>query len=255
MTLYVGAGDWMRIEYDLRLIEHAVFQAARCDRRVDIELHDTIDPVYQIPAGRDRELTFQKKYASLFLRFGLNHVIDDLLADYPIVCRIIERCIIREAVRRTAESAELFVKKAEGSSDENKTLIIQVAAASLLEPHSLQYLLHRELLHVADMLDSNFQYAPQNFGGTPARQNLMRDRYRLLWDIYVEARLCRQGLSDQRMVSHQKEMFARLFGCDEDSPCDSRFDAIFEAPSLTHPQLITWATQSVQAPFMEKCPN
>ncbi len=249
----------MRVEYDPKLMEQAVFLAARRDRRVECALHEAIDPLYQMPPGRQREAAFQKTHASLFVRYGLDGLMDRLLAEQPLIAGSVDRCIVREAARRSNESAELFVRKASrvgldppyrlGSSMPStattleKTLIIQVAASSLLEPDGITPFFRRELSHVADMLDPQFQYRPQKFEGTPARQNLVHHRYRLLWDIYVEARLHRNGQGEERTIARLRDMFTRLFKCEADEAARSAFDAIFETPHLTHPQLMAWATQ------------
>ena len=55
--------------------------------------------------------------------------------------------------------------------------------------------LRRELLHVADMCDPAFAYSPTpELGGSCQTDNdLIRDRFRLLWDAFVEARMRRWG--------------------------------------------------------------
>ena len=56
----------MRIEYDLMLMERAVFLFAVRDQQLESDLHDIVDPLYEMPHGREREAAFQKVYATLF---------------------------------------------------------------------------------------------------------------------------------------------------------------------------------------------
>ncbi len=247
----------MRIEYEPVLMERTVFLAARRDPQVEKDLHAIIDPLYEIPAGRERETAFQKAYASLFARLGLSAVFERLLAERPLILWRAGRCIVRDAMRPAAQSAELFVRKSAGDPPvEENTLMIQVAAASLCsvagvgtrdgEPAAFISFLRRELLHIADMLDPQFEYRTERFEGTPGRQNRIRDRYRLLWDVYVEGRLHREGMGEQSSVSRLRNCFERLFPGEPAGAGASHmpsFDAVSEATGLTHLQLMTWATQ------------
>jgi hypothetical protein len=231
----------MRIEYDPGLVERTIFLIARRDSAFESELHAMVDPLYAMAQGSAREAAFQKVHASLFVRFGMPGILEQLLDEQPLIAESVERCIIREAIRRTSESAELFIRA--NPPQKEKTLMIQVAASSLVEPSNLHSFLRRELLHIADMLDPRFEYRLERFEGTPARQNLARDRYRLLWNIYVEGRLHRSGLGEERIVTRLRETFARLFNWDTNPSARLAFDSIIDAPSLTHPQLMIWATQ------------
>ncbi|GMV96442.1 MAG: hypothetical protein AMXMBFR83_08080 [Phycisphaerae bacterium] len=233
----------MRVEYQPALIERAVGLLAARDAEFERRLHRRVDPLYALPPGRERETAFQNAYAELFVRSGLNGLIDRLLAERPSIAAGVHRCVVLEAARRTAESVDLFVSTTEGQQENRRrSLLIQVVAASLLEPARLECFLRRELLHVADMLDPRFEYRPDRFEGPPARRDRTRERYRLLWNIYVEGRLRRDGLSDERVVRGLEEGFARLFpsATRESVPFD--FRTVFAADVITHPQLLSWAS-------------
>jgi hypothetical protein len=61
----------------------------------------------------------------------------------------------------------------------------------------VRVLLRHELMHVADMLDPAFGYErslPTSDDG-PSADNIVRDRYRVLWDVTIDGRLARAGLA------------------------------------------------------------
>jgi hypothetical protein len=78
------------------------------------------------------------------------------------------------------------------------TLLVRLRPESLLEAERLRALLRHELLHAADMLDPAFGYSrelPASDSG-PSYDNLLRDRYRVVWDATIDGRLCQRGMLD-----------------------------------------------------------
>ncbi len=233
----------MQIEYDPQLVEQAVFLAVRAGSpHIEGELHAAADPLYTMPAGGDREAGFRRVYATWFSRLKLDAILVNLLAERPLIAEHVSRCIIRQAPRRKAESAELFVRPSDAATaPTDRTLIIQLCPPSLLDTDRLASYLRRELFHISDMLDARFGYELESVNGLPARQNLVRDRYRVLWDIYVEGRLHRQGRSGDQSRTGLPAMFARAFNRPAAEDCRSTFDRIHRATELTHSQLLNWA--------------
>jgi hypothetical protein len=233
----------MQIEYDPQLVEQAVFLAARAGPpHLEGDLHAATDPLYTMPPGRDREAGFRRVYAAWFSRLKLDAILVSLLAERPLIAEHVSRCIVRQAPRRKAESAELFVRPSDaGTVPTDRTLIIQLCPPSLLDTDRLAAYLRRELFHISDMLDARFGYELESVSGLPARQNLVRDRYRVLWDIYVEGRLNREGRSADQRSTGLPAMFARAFNRPAAEGCRSTFDRILQAVELTHSQLLNWA--------------
>lgn len=241
----------MRIEYDPALVEYAVFHAARNDRRLEAEVHTVIDPLYDLDDSRDREKRFQDAYSAFFRRLRLDAVLVELLAEHPLIQQFVGRCVIGEVQGPKQQGAELFVK-GDGCSvpDSARTLIIQVCAQSLLNPESLIPPMRRELLHVADMLDEDFGYDPKSLAGRTPQHNLIRDRYRVLWDLYVEGRLSREGHGDESIKRGLSRQFEKAFG--SHLPClyPPALERVFHAAVLTHDQLLNWS-QAPQALLSE----
>ncbi|MHC4090556.1 MAG: hypothetical protein ACYSVY_09820 [Planctomycetota bacterium] len=101
--------------------------------------------------------------------------------------------------------------------------------------------MRRDLLHVTDMLDERFAYQREAIAGLPARQNLVRDRYRVLWDTFVEGRLDREGRGDRAAAERLKGLFSRVFANPDGSACLQAFDRVFRTETLDHGSLLKWA--------------
>jgi hypothetical protein len=232
----------LSIEYDHDLVEQTTFLAARRDKRLERDLHLDIDSLYEISDEELRRRKFEAVFRGFFTKFGLNRVIADLIAEAPLVGERVGRYVAREALREKDESAELFVRDTDaGATPSERTLVIQVCPQSLIDPERFAPRLRRELLHVADMLDERFGYVREGIAGLPARQNLVRDRYRVLWDIYIEGRLDREGRSDAAMARSLRGAFNQAFSGRAPHAYDRAFSQVFDTPVLTHRRLLDWA--------------
>ena len=244
------------IEYEQSLIETTVFLAVRNDERLECELHQVVDRLYEIPDEERRQREFAPVFREFFTKLGLDRLIVGLLAERPLIGERVDRCVVRDAPRKKAQSAELLVQDNEHDDEHlRRTLVIQICPQSFLDAGGTTALssprgrfvtlMRRELLHVADMLDKRFGYIRETFSGEPSWQNLQRDWYRVLWDTYVAGRLEREQLG----VNGEKERLERAFGrvfangiADIDGGV---FAGIFDAPSLTHRNFMDWAREPV----------
>lgn len=231
----------MQIQYDPRLVEEAVFQACRQDRRLESELHAEIDPLYDSLDSRAGAQKFIEVYAAFFEKLKLGSTLATLMAERPLIKKHVGRCVICDAARTKNESAELFVKQTDQStSPADRSLIIQVCPQSLLSPRRVVARFRRDFLHVFDMLAEQFSYKPEALDGLPARQNLVRDRYRVLWDIFVQGRLTRDGVAEESFTLRLRTMFDRVFER-QATDLHTVFDRVFRDAGLTHRQLLDWA--------------
>lgn len=236
----------MRIEYDPGLVEHAVFLAIRADSDLERKLHEILDPCYDIEDEEHRNSAFERTYAAWFGRLELDRLITDLISERPLIAEHVDKCVIREAARKRDEYAELFVQPdASPDGSVSRTLLIQICPESLVQSTRLVPYLRREFLHVADMLDEGFGYVPVIDGGAVATQNLIRDRFRVLWDTYVEGRLIRQGKVTPNHKERLRSQFERAFTVGGSKPQSSLFDRIVGLERVTHGQLLEWARDPV----------
>ena len=68
------------------------------------------DPIYEIADEELRQRAFAPVYRDFFTKLGLDKLIADLMAERPFIGESIDRCVVREAARTKAESAELLVR-------------------------------------------------------------------------------------------------------------------------------------------------
>jgi hypothetical protein len=232
-----------RVDYDPVLVEQAVRLAVRSDRSAEQSLHKVVDPLYAIDDREARDRAFTRTFAEWFTQLGLGRPLAELIAERPLIDRRVARCLVRMAPRRKAESAELFVRRDSPTDPIVRTLVIQLCAESLVEPESVRPFLRRELLHVGDMLDDDFGYVREEFDGLPAQQNLVRDRYGVLWDIYVERRLLDENLVGGERMERLRVGFEKAFTLGGQPPAGDAFDRAMQCRSLTHRQLYSWANE------------
>ena len=232
------------IQYEQSLVETAVFLAVRRDERLECELHQAVDPLYEIRDEELRQREFVPLFREFFTKLGLDRFVAELLAERPLVGELVDRCVVREAARKRAQSAELLVQGDTGDDGHmRRTLVIQLCPQSFLESERFLPLMRRELLHVADMLDTGFGYVCETFCGEPSRQNLQRDRYRVLWDIYVAGRLARERPGVKTEKEGLARAFGRVFANGTAGNNDRVFSRLFDAPSLTHRNFMEWARE------------
>jgi hypothetical protein len=233
----------MRFEYHPDLVEQTVFQAARRDARLECELHATIDRLYEIPDQELRQRSFNEAYGDLFGRWKLDGILREAAREFPPVDRGVDKCVVAPAARGKTQAVDLFVKQADASGNEpTRTLLIQLCPEAFLRTDQTSAWLRRELYHVADMLDADFGYSPEDLGGSSWEGNLLRDRYQVLWRIYVVGRLIRSGQADGVELPSLKGGFRRAFAHHGLGPSDEDFAHILSQPKLTHHQLSTWAS-------------
>ena len=121
----------LTIEYEQSLVETAVFLAVRRDERLECALHQVVDQLYEIPDEELRQREFVPVFRDFFTKLRFDRLIAKLLAERPMIGELVDRCVVREAARRRAQSAELFVQGDKGGEERGgKTLVIQLCPQS-----------------------------------------------------------------------------------------------------------------------------
>jgi hypothetical protein len=139
------------------------------------------------------------------------------------------------------------------------TLVLRLCPETLLGAAArLNALLHHELTHVADMLEPMFGYRrelPPSTDG-PSADNILRDRYRVLWDTTIDGRMTRAGRAAATARESRWREFATTFGMLE-GECRATFDRWFAEDRPTHEQILAFATLpggDAQARMSGRCP-
>lgn len=236
------------IEYEPPLVEEAVLVAIR-GRAEEPQLRADRDALYAIGDSEEREQAFRAFHAAWFERLGLDAVVDEALREQPAVRAGAGRCLVSLARARRDEGAELFVAaSADAPEPARRTLVLRLRPASLAEPDRLRPFLRRELLHVADMLDPRFGYAPRASGPDAGRlpDGLFRERYRVLWDTLVDGRLARLDWAPPGRRAERLREFAAAFPMLGDR-LEEAFDRFFGGDPRTHADLVRFAAEPERA--------
>jgi hypothetical protein len=238
----------LRIEIALPLVEEAVLLKVDSgpseDRR---RFHAERDPLYEIRDAEEREAAFGALHGRWFRALGIGGALSRLPQDDPAVARRISRCLVIPAAGPDEQGADLHdpreaVPRLRGPEPALPVLVLRLASRTLLDPAALAALLRREMIHVADMLDPAFGYergldAP---GEDPARVRILRDRYRLLWSITVDARMAAVGLLDPSAADRRLREFAAAFPDAAEGGGDL-FRRLVTGPRPSHRELLALA--------------
>lgn len=229
----------MQLRYDEALVEAAVFLCAN-GRRPGIpplqvrRYHAEREKLYRILDPDERNAAFFKLHLEWFREWGLEQALLDAVNEFPLLHRKLNVLAFRRARTHTEEGAELFVSAETGHNAVVALLPERLAQSGQSSAASdLATFLRREFLHLHDMLDPAFGYSPEIplSGADRARERLIRERYRLLWNITVDGRLSRTGrpgLADEQShraafdrafhflhEPHRTEVFRRLWSSDQ----------------------------------------
>ena len=223
-------------EFDPRLVEGAVL-AAVARGGGEREFHAERDGIYQIAEPEPREAAFAALHARWFERLGLDRPFRETLAERPAIAARCGRWLVARARGGRDEAADLLV-----APSAPPTLLVRVTAETVATAERLSLLLRRELLHVADMLDARFGYAPslpEGVAGGP-RESVVRGNYRVLWDAYVDGRLARLGAVPAAVRAERLAEFVRAFPHLGEG-LEAAFERFFGARELTHAELLAFA--------------
>ncbi len=199
------------------------------------------DQIYELTDPEAREAGFHALHSRWFVRFNLGRTVEQVVGERADVGAMVSGCRVFRAASRLDEGADL-ADPAGTVDDRRPAMLVRLRPAALLEPASLQTLLRHELMHVADMLDPAFAYertlSASDSG--PSHDNLVRDRYRVLWDVTIDGRLVRAGLLDPQIREARWREFAATFAM-LDHRCLELFEEWFDGTQPTHGRLVAFA--------------
>lgn len=231
------------IEYEPRLVEEAVLLAVR-NRPEERVFRALRDRLYEVGDADGREAAFERLHGAWFERLGLGEAVGRALGERPSLLKAVARVLVVRAAASREEGADLFVRPTGGggAGPHRRSVLIRLRPASLARPVPLLRLLRHELLHVADMLDPRFGYDPRPFhaGSDPVAEPLLRERYRVLWDAYVDGRLARLGQASPRARALRQAEFRRIFPM-PGAAAEAAFDRFFQAEACRHSELVAFA--------------
>lgn len=234
-----------KIHCDPALTEEVVLREIRRreeegDLRASQEYHLQADPIYErfpVPA---REAEFEKLHRKFFLDLGFTELVMKAVLEFPELAAT-EEVFIGNGMTEREEAADL--------SRDRKRVGIKIRPARFSDPQGLSLSLRHEFQHVADMLDETFGHPLIHESGlalcadSPAEAHLIRDRYRRIWDIYIDGRLRRKG---KETISDKEERYSEFEALFRSQSVSSQqvvaaFEALWTTEKLTHAEIVEMA--------------
>lgn len=226
----------MQLRYDDDFIEAAVFLGAtgRCQGVPAMQIarfHREREKLYHILDPDERNTAFFKLHLDWFREWGLEAPLKETLDEFPLVRKGLAVLAVRKASGKNDEGAELYVNDAG-----QRTGILALRLERLTSGASLRDYLRHEFMHLHDMLDPAFGYAPELDlpGLHSAQRRLARERYRLLWDITIDGRLAASDHAPIQTHEQHALAFARGYSFWDQEKRDDTFAALWRNPAPTH---------------------
>ena len=238
----------MRVRYEPAFLD-AVLSVLIQDREASGDLHFTRE--YHALAGAAyrlapaaREEAFRQIHERLFQRWNLSATFWAILRDFPDLRSRIETLWVAHAPTPRDEGAD--VQAAGGTA-----AILRLLPRRFLDPERLQRLLRHELTHLADLLDPAFAYEHTDrvAGTMPTEDALVRERYRLLWDITIDSRLLCTGRATVASREERRTEFEAQYPGVPAPLLKKSFGRLWEGPRPSHPALLEMAIDPGRALF------
>ncbi len=226
----------MDVSYAPELIENVIMgEIGRREALGDATLrelyHRRAEPLYDFVEEKRGEM-FNKLHTKFFSELGFDKMMRGILSGFPRLKKIRRVSIVRSDLE---EEADLAME--EGMP---KTILIKLRPESFLDQARLSKTLRHELMHVSDMLDDAFDYGVHRFGST-AEETVVKDKYRLLWDIYIDSRLVRRGIEAPDALEARFAEFERLYQKIPEQHRRRVFEALWGTEKMTHGELLELA--------------
>jgi hypothetical protein len=238
------------LQFDTRIIEEALLLSI-AGHAEEPRFRRGRDRIYEIQDGEEREKQFKEFHASWFQHLHLDHPLVAALQEQRSLPEKTRLCAVTAALSAQDEGADLYATPASltGKAAERPAIAIKLRPKTLVDAAILLPFLRHELMHVADMLDPSFGYEaflPQS-GFSSSRDNLVRERYRVLWNVWIDGRLHRRGLAGPVSCDRRWTQFLDAFPSLGHAGQDA-FNRLYESVVQTHHDLIELA-QSWDATF------
>lgn len=228
----------MQLRYDDDFVEAAVFVAAS-GRRSGVpaaqkrRFHVERERCYGILDPDERNAAFFKLHLDWFREWGLEKVLLKLLNEHPLIGPALNTLAFRKVRAKKDEAAELYVSVENGRSG-----VVAMRPERFEKDDAVGHFLRHEFMHLSDMVDPHFGYSPDLRGHVtnPSHQRIVRERYRLLWDITIDGRLGR-AMENER----HHTMFDQAFWFWPEDKRTGVFSGLWASKSPKHDELLALA--------------
>ncbi len=226
-----------RVEFDSRLMEKAVMLGIE-GHPGEPEYRKAREALYRVARGEKRERGFDRLHRQWFQQIGLDHTVAAALGERPRLLQRTLGCRVVPAVRSRQEGADLLSRPA------GFVVLLKLQPGSLLPQQHLLSFLRHEFTHLLDMLDPCFGYESDLScsDGDPVHDSLNRNRYRVLWNTWIDGRLWTRGWAAEEVKQCRLEEFRATFPM-LGEVLEDRFSEWFEGAVHTHQEMLEFALQ------------
>jgi hypothetical protein len=196
--------------------------------------HAARERCYNILDSDERNAAFFNLHFDWFREWGLEQLLLGIVDKYPLLGRTLNTLAFRKARTNKDEAAELYVSPENGRSG-----VVAMRPERFERNEAVHLFLLHEFMHLSDMVDPAFGYVPglRAHGMNPSHQRIIRERYRLLWDITIDGRL---GCS--REGERHRVLFNHAFSFWPEHRRDDVFSRLQTTQSPRHDELLALAS-------------
>ncbi len=231
----------MNFHFDSRLMEDAVGAALARRPMLAARYRAGVEALYEDVPLDEREPAFARLHAKWFESLDLDRPLRAIFEEFPVIVAAARDVIVARADRQRDEGAVLAPRGSHLPMT-NRRLGLRLTPARFTNGDALSCLMRHELTHVGDMLAPEFGYPDHPPSGATAGENLIRDRYRLLWDLSVDGRLARAEKKSIADAAMRRRELDALYCSLPEATRSAIFDRLWGATDLTHDRL--WAVAS-----------
>ncbi len=229
-----------RLDFDPLLMEEAVMLSMPGHSQ-EAEFRQARDAIYSLEDPEKKDAQFNQHHRLWFMRLDLGQQVLKALQEQPALMQNTRGCHVAYVPLKKAEGADLH-----GSFP--TTVVLKLRPTCLLIDFSLSGFLRHEFMHLTDILDPCFAYEselPQSEIG-PTHDNLLHERYRVLWDAWIDGRLLDRGWTTEKVVHDRLLEFQTSFPMLGDR-CEAIFSTWSQSPLHTHNDILSFALEPESA--------
>jgi hypothetical protein len=228
------------INFDSTFIEEAIFLLMRTqegDKRYKDFCREKEEIYQNYLSSDERDNAFKLLNMKYFCHLGLEDFLRNICKDFAPLYNPEIRITVKRVWLRKHEETELYVQP------HQKTVYLGILVLRVLDLIFLESFLRHELMRISDMLNFDFQYSPYPVlgGRNEIEDNLIRERFRLLWDCYIDARLRGKGFKTVKTAEEQEKEFERQFFFLAPLEREQILDRIHGCESFRQVDLLSWA--------------
>jgi hypothetical protein len=234
----------MKLLFDEDLVEAVVFLCASGRRKGPPSLqirrfHAAREKLYSLLDPDERNAAFFDLHLEWFREWQIEQFLREVTGKFPLLHAGLSALAFRKARAKNEEGAELFV-----NAQQERSSIVAIRPGRFESDEALRCFLDHELMHVSDMIDPSFGYSPElALSGTArANERLVRERYRLLWDVTIDGRLHARKLPTEAAREGRWSELDRAFAFWPEERRRSVFDSLWLTPAPQHGALLALAS-------------